>query len=96
MITFATKLSSAEDLLALTSLDAYQKAYEELIRQKHKIRLSEEHKAKIAKAHKSENMSAEYHAKLSAANKRRIWTEESKNKLRESSIKNGLGKRVAA
>ena len=71
MITLWTAGKTAEEVLAMTSLDAYQKAFDKLIEQKHDQKLSEEQKAKIAKKHLAENMSAEYRLKLSLAMKKR-------------------------
>lgn len=71
MLTLWTAGKTAEEILAMTSLDVYQKAYDKLVEQKHKQKLSDEHKAKIAKKHLAENMSEDYHLKLSLAMKKR-------------------------
>ena len=87
MVTVVSKYIDLEAFARLDDLSDFQKAYTLSCQLKQGKTLTEEHKAKIATAHRKENMSAEYSRKLSEANSRRVWKEESKAKI-SNSLKN--------
>ena len=78
MITVVSKYTELKEFVNLKSLEEFQKAYTLSCQLKQGKTLTKEHKAKIAASH---NRSEEYSKKIADANRRRVWKQDSKDKI---------------